>query len=125
MKKSKAKRTPPRRKLTHKEAAARKAAFLARDSQPLPFDEPGFGMAAEDDEIQARNRAMQEMMPPDVRQEWLSPDQLSDDRYSAILDEYDGQVTPEAMARHLADVRREREEKAMAAGAEPEADGSG
>ena len=72
------------------------------------------------DRMEARSRAMLERMPPEVREEWerlmelpFSEDDELDPvdqaRLDEILDQYEDTVPEEDIARHVADIVRERE----------------
>lgn len=103
----KGKRTPPRRKPIHKPMMQRPRQY-AEDSQELA------------DSVEAHERAMRERMPPAVLADYLRLLPIDDDdmspvdyaRMGAILEAYDGRTPPDVMARHLADIAREREQKA-------------
>ena len=72
------------------------------------------------DRMEARDRAMLERMPPEVREEWdrLMELPLSEDgelepadqaRLDEILEQYEDIASDEDIARHVADIVRERE----------------
>ena len=105
----KKKRTPPRRKPMKKRWAG--APEFALPSQM------GF------DRLEARNRAILEGMPPEVREEWDRLMDLPEDaeldpadqaRLDEILDQYETPVPETEIARHVADIVREREAKRAA-----------
>ena len=75
---------------------------------------------AELDRMEARDRAMLEAMPPEVREEWdrlmklplpeeAELDPVDQARLNEILDQYEMPVPEEKIARHVADIVRERE----------------
>ena len=106
---SKKKRIPPRRKPLKKRRVD--ALELALPSLA------GF------DRLEARNRAMLEGMPPEVREEWdrlmegpedAELDPAGQARLDDILDQYETPVSEEAIARHVADIVREREARRTA-----------
>lgn len=75
------------------------------------------------DRMEARDRAMLEGMPPEVREEWNRLMALPEDaeldhadqaRLDEILDQYETPVSEEVIARHVADVVREREARRTA-----------
>lgn len=77
------------------------------------------------DRMEARDRAMLERMPPEVREEWerlieppLSeddePDPADEARLDEILKQYEDTVSEEDIARHVVDIVREREIKQTA-----------
>ena len=77
------------------------------------------------DRMEARSRTMLERMPPEVREEWdrlielpLSEDDELDPadqaRLNEILEQYEDSVPEEDIARHVADIVREREAKGTA-----------
>ena len=99
----KEKRIPPRRKPLKKRRAG--APEFALPSQ-MDFDR-----------LEARNRAMLEGMPPKVRDEWNRLMELPEDaeldpadqaRLDEILDQYETPVSEKEIARHVADIVRER-----------------
>ena len=101
---SKKKRIPPRRKPLRKRQAS--ALELTLSSQ------------ADFDRLEARNRAMLEGMPPEVREEWDRLIEGSEDaeldpadqaRLDDILEQYETPVSEAVIARHVADIVRERE----------------
>ncbi len=72
------------------------------------------------DRMEARERAMLERMPPEVREEWdrlMEPPLSEDDeldpageaRLDEILEQYEDTVSEEDIARHVAEIVRERE----------------
>lgn len=72
------------------------------------------------DRMEARDRAMLERMPPEVREEWnrlMEPPLSEDDeldpageaRLDEILKQYEDSVSEEDIARHVVDIVRERE----------------
>lgn len=74
------------------------------------------------DRLEARDRAMREGMPPEVREEWdrlmgLPPledhelDPADQARLDEILEHYEDAVLEEDIARHVMDIVREREAK--------------
>ena len=102
----KKKRIPPRRKPLKK-----------RWVEVLEFKLPSL---AELDRMEARDRAMLEGMPPEVREEWkrlmelplpedAELDPVDQARLSEIMDQYETPVSEEEIARHVADIERERE----------------
>ena len=100
----KKKRIPPRRKLLKKRRAD--GLKLALPSQ------------ADFDRMEARDRAMLEGMPPEVRDEWnrlmdgpedAELDPAGQARLDDILEQYETPVSEEVIARHVADIGRERE----------------
>lgn len=104
----KKKRIPPRRK-----------PLKRRWVEVLEFKLPGL---AELDRLEARDRAMLERMPPEVRQEWdrLMALPLPEDgeldpadqaRVREIQDQYRTLVSEEEIARHTADIVCERDAK--------------
>ena len=77
------------------------------------------------DRLEARDRAMRERMPPEVREEWdrlvappLSeddePDPADEARLDEILEQYEDVASEEDIARHVADIVREREAREAA-----------
>ncbi len=77
------------------------------------------------DRMQARDRAMRERMPPEVREEWdrlMEPPPSEDDeldpagqaRLDEILEQYEDAASEEDIARHVADIVREREAREAA-----------
>ena len=77
---------------------------------------------AELDRMEARDRAMLEGMPPEVREEWnrlmerplpedAELDPVDQARLNEILEQYETPVSEEEIARHVADIMREREAK--------------
>jgi len=107
-KQTKGKRTPPRRKPLRKPQIQK--ITLGHFHVPQAMR----------DEMEAEGRAMLERMPPAVSGEYLrlrrmNVDDMSaadDARVEELLDEYEAPVPPEVMDRHLADIAREREQKA-------------
>ena len=102
----KKKRIPPRRKPLKK-----------RWVEVLEFKLPS---QAELDRMEARDRAMLEGMPPEVREEWnrlmelplpedAELDPVDQARLSEILNQHETPVSEEEIARHVADIVRERE----------------
>jgi len=109
-KQTKGNRTPPRRKPV-------RAPKVSREQKP----QRGSSITQEmRDDMEAENRAMRESMPPSVLEEYLRIMQIDDDdlskeddaRIEKILDEYMRPQPQAAMGRHLADIAREREQKA-------------
>ncbi len=77
------------------------------------------------DQMKARDRAMREKMPPEVREEWdrLMELPLSEDdelnpaveaRLDEILEQYEDASSEEDIARHVVDIVREREAREAA-----------
>ena len=77
------------------------------------------------DRLEARDRAMLERMPPEVRKEWerlielpLSEgdelDPADEARMDEILEQYEDLASEEDIARHIADIVREREAESAA-----------
>lgn len=77
------------------------------------------------DRLEARDRAMLERMPPEVREEWkrlielpLSEndelDPADEARLDEILEQYEDVASEEDVARHVADIVREREAESTA-----------
>ena len=105
-KQAKSKRPPPRRKPIRK---------------PIPqkSSQGGFHLTQELREVEAEQRAMRESMPPGVLEEYfrimkIDDDDLSEEddaRIEKIFDEYMRVPPQDVMARHLADIAREREQK--------------
>ena len=100
----KKKRIPPRRKPLKKRRAG--------------VPELALPSLADFDRMEARNRAMLEGMPPEVREEWdrlmegpedAELDPADQARLDDILDQYETPVSDEVIARHVADIVRERE----------------
>lgn len=102
----KKKRIPPRRKPLKK-----------RWVEVLEFGLPSL---AELDRMEARDRAMREGMPTEVREEWdrlmalplpedAGLDPADQARVRDIQDRYRPLVSEEEIARHVADIARERE----------------
>ena len=105
-KQTKGKRTPPRRKPIRKPKMLMPRQY-SEDSQELT------------DRVEAHERAMRERMPPAVLEDYLRLRPIDDDdmspaddaRMGEILERYDGRAPQDVMARHLADIAREREQK--------------
>ena len=108
---SKKKRTPPRRKPLKKRWVG-----VLEFKPPSQAEPPN---QAESDRVEAYDRAMLEGMPPEVREEWnrliklpLSKLEPADQaRLDGIVDQYETPVSEEEIARHVADIVREREAK--------------
>lgn len=108
---SKKKRISPRRKPL-KGLGARTVRFA-----PLSL--------ADFDRMEARDRAMLEIMPPEVRDEWKrlielpssegdELDPADEARLDEILERYEDLASEEDIARHVADIVREREAESAA-----------
>ncbi len=103
----KGKRTPPRRKPIRKPKMQR-------------VSQGGEVTQEVSDRVEAHERAMRERMPPAVLEEFLHLEPIHDDdlspadgaRLDELLEEYDKPAPPDVTERHLADIAREREQKA-------------
>ena len=107
----KKKRIPPRRK-----------PLKGHGAMAVKFALPSL---ASFDRMEARERAMLERMPPEVREEWdrlVAPplsegdelDPADEARLDEILEQYEDTVSEEDIARHVAEIVRERETKETA-----------
>ena len=108
---SKKKRISPRRK-----PLKSRGLMMARFAMPSP---------ANFDRLDARDRAMRERMPPEVQAEWdrlmeltlpegHELDPVDEDRLDELLEQYEGAASEEDIARHVADIVREREAREAA-----------